>query len=160
MAKTHSYRARLRWTGSVHGPTSSYEGYSREYAVDVEGKPVLAGSADPLFRGDPALHNPEDLLLAALSACHMLSYLALAARARIEILAYEDAAEGTMEFRGGGGAFTRVVLHPKVTVAPGADTEKAAALHETAHKICFIAASVNFPVEHEAVVEQAPAQFV
>jgi len=122
--------------------------------VAIGGKPDLLGSADALFRGDPTLHNPEDLLLAALSSCHMLSYLALCARARIPVLAYVDAAEGTLEFRpDGGGSFREVVLRPRVTVAAGTDLAVATALHEKAGAQCFIAASCNFPVRHQAVVE-------
>ena len=158
MARTHDYRARLTWTGAERGPTSSYEAYSREYVVDVEGKPPLRGSADPMFRGDAALHNPEDLLVAALSTCHLLSYLAHAARAGVHVVAYEDDASGTMEFSGGGGRFTEVTLRPRVTVAPGTDESLAHRLHDRAHADCFIASSMNFPVRHEATtVVEAPA---
>jgi organic hydroperoxide reductase OsmC/OhrA len=151
MARTHDYEARLTWTGAARGGTTSYEAYSREHVVEIAGKPPLRGSADALFRGDRALHNPEDLLVAALSACHLLSYLALAARAGLHVVAYEDDARGTMELVGGGGHFTEVVLRPRVTVAPGADAELATRLHDTAHEQCFIAASMNFPVRHEPV---------
>ena len=120
----------------------------------MDGKPTLRGSSDPLFRGDPALHNPEDLLVAALSSCHMLSYLAHAARAGLHVLAYEDDATGTMTFAGGGGRFTDVLLRPRVTIAAGADAALAEALHGRAHDDCFIAASCNFPVRHEATIER------
>jgi organic hydroperoxide reductase OsmC/OhrA len=149
MAKTHAYRARLTWTGAAAGPTRTYDAYSREYVVAVDGKPPLRGSSDPMFRGDAALHNPEDLLLAALSSCHLLSYLAHAARAGLHVVAYDDDASGTMEFAGGGGRFTEVVLRPRVTVAAGHDEALARRLHDLAHHDCFIAASVNFPVRHE-----------
>ena len=152
MARTHGYEARLTWTGAARGGTTSYDAYSREHVVEIAGKPPLRGSADPLFRGDPALHNPEDLLVAALSACHLLSYLALAARAGLHVVAYEDDARGTMEFAGGGGRFTEVVLRPRVTVAAGADEALALRLHDTAHAQCFIASSVSFPVRHEPEV--------
>ena len=161
MARTHDYHARLTWTGAAHGATTSYAAYSREHVVEVAGKPPLRGSADPTFRGDAALHNPEDLLLAALSACHLLSYLALAARGGVHVLAYEDDARGTMAFEGGGGRFTEVVLRPRVTVAAGSDAALAQRLHDTAHEQCFIAASVNFPVRHEpavVVADEAAAQ--
>jgi organic hydroperoxide reductase OsmC/OhrA len=150
---------RLSWTGAAQGPTSSYESYSREYRIDVDGKAPLVGSADPLFRGDPSLLNPEELLVAALSSCHMLSYLALAARHGLVIVGYEDAASGTMALRGGGGRFTEVVLRPRVTVPSGGDEALAMRLHDQAHHDCFIAASTNFPVRHEAmvVVDGAPA---
>ncbi|WP_193367006.1 OsmC family protein [Pelagibius marinus] len=150
--KDHHYQAKLTWTGAAAGGTADYKSYSREYRADFEGKPSLTGSADPAFRGDPKLHNPEDLLLVALSSCHMLSYLALAALEGLEVVAYADEAAGTMQQEGRGGRFTEVVLHPRVTLAPGSDLERAEALHEEAHATCFIANSVNFPVRHDATV--------
>ncbi len=153
MEQPHRYALRLDWTGGRHGPTLKYDSYSREYRVEIEGKPALTGSADAPFRGDPALINPEDMLLAALSSCHMLSYLALAARARIAVSAYTDAASGTMSEKAPHRmGFTEVILRPRVTVAAGTDLAKANALHEKAHEICFIANSVNFPVRHEAEI--------
>ena len=155
MAREHRYAAHLTWTGAAQGPTKDYASYSREYVVRIEGKPDLIGSSDPLFRGDAKRHNPEDWLLAALSACHMLTFLALCARKTISVLSYEDAASGTMVLEGGGGRFTEVVLRPKVVLAAGANAEAAEALHEEAHRHCFIAASVNFPVRHEAETKLA-----
>ena len=146
------YHARLVWSGGALGPTRSVESYSREFRVDIEGKPPLRGSADPAFRGDPALHNPEDLLLSALSACHMLSYLAVCAHAGIVVLSYEDAAVGTLARRDGRVRFLDVLLRPKVVLEPGSDIERARALHAKAHDICIIANSVSFPVSHEADV--------
>ena len=158
MAKQHTYAAKLTWTGAAHGPVRDYAGYSRDYRVEIAGKPALNGTADPMFKGDPAVHNPEDLLVAALSGCHMLTYLAHCARAKIEVVAYEDDASGIMVFEGGGGRFTEVTLRPRVTVAPGCDLDKARALHEPAHHDCFIANSVNFPVRNEpTVVEATPS---
>lgn len=157
MAREHHYAAHLTWTGAARGPTKDYASYSREYVVRIEGKSDLIGSSDPLFRGDPKLHNPEDWLLAALSACHMLTYFAICARKGIQVVAYEDGASGTMALEGGGGHFTEVVLRPKVTLAAGSDARAAEALHEEAHKNCFIAASVNFPVRHEAETRVSPS---
>jgi len=151
-AKPHHYATRLTWTGAAQGGTRDYQGYSREYRADFADKPSLTGSADPAFRGDPALHNPEDLLVVALSSCHMLSYLALAALEGLEVVAYEDEASGTMLQEGRGGRFSEVVLRPRVTLAPGSDVTRAHALHEDAHQTCFIANSVNFPVRHEAEI--------
>ncbi len=151
----HRFECRLVWTGASQGPTSSYEGYSREYRVDFEGKPSLRGTAAAVFRGDPALHDPEDWLVAALSACHALSYLALCARAGIHVIGYEDEVFGKMERVDGVTKFTDVTLHPKVSIAPGSDAEKARALHEKAHAICFIANSVNFPVRHAPTISVA-----
>jgi organic hydroperoxide reductase OsmC/OhrA len=152
MPRSHEYRSHLRWTGASQGPTRSYTEYSREYVVEIPGKTALRGSADSIFHGDAAFHNPEDLLLASLSGCHLLTYLSLAARAGLHVVAYEDAASGTLVLEGGGGHFTEVVLRPKVTIAPGHDVALAERLHEMAHGECFVAASVNFPVRHEAVV--------
>ncbi len=152
MPRTHDYAVHLTWTGGADGPAHDYASYSRTYALAIAGKPTLEASADPLFRGDPALHNPEDLLVGALAGCHMLTYLAHCVRAKITVTAYEDAASGTMVLESGGGRFTEVTLRPRVTVAADADVEKALALHEAAHHDCFIAASMNFPVRHDAEV--------
>lgn len=157
MTGPHVYRTRLEWTGAAQGPTIGYRDYSREYVLRIAGKPDLVGSADPTFLGDAARHNPEDLLLAALSSCHMLSYLALAARAKLHVVAYEDEAEATMVLDKGGGHFTEAMLRPRVTVVKGADLDLARTLHAEAHKVCFIAASVNFPVRNEPVIVEAPA---
>ena len=145
MAREHHFAARLVWTGAEHGPTRDYQSYSRDYRVEVEGKPPLVGSSDPAFRGDAAKHNPEDLLVAALSACHLLSYLALCAQAGIEVVAYEDQASGLMAIKERRMRFVEVTLAPHVTIAAG-DLDQARALHEKAHETCFIANSVNFPV--------------
>jgi organic hydroperoxide reductase OsmC/OhrA len=153
--KEHHYEAHITWTGAAGGGTRTYQGYSREYRAESPGKPPVTGSADPAFRGDPTLHNPEDMLVLSLSACHMLSYLALAALEGLEVVAYEDNASGTMQQEGKGGRFTEVVLRPRVTLAPGSDLERGEALHEEAHRTCFIANSVNFPVRHEAEVRCA-----
>jgi organic hydroperoxide reductase OsmC/OhrA len=151
----HQYTAELRWTGASAGPTRSYQSYSREYEFQSPGKPAMRGSADAHFRGDASLYNPEDLLVAALATCHLLSYLAECARAGVEVVSYEDEALGTMTMRDGKLRFTDVLLRPRVTVVPGKDLEKARRLHETAHAGCYIANSVNFPVRHEAVVAAA-----
>ena len=153
--RPHRYAARLRWIGPAHGPTTSYKTYSREYVIEADGKPALRGSADPHFLGDAGLYNPEDLLVAALSACHLLSYLAECARAGIAVVAYEDDARGEMTLIDGAIRFREVVLHPKVAIADAARVDEAHALHEKAHAVCFIANSVNFPVRHDAVVTAA-----
>jgi organic hydroperoxide reductase OsmC/OhrA len=150
VAKEHLYRINTIWTGASQGSTSSYDAYSREYVINIDGKPPFVGSADPTFRGDAALYNPEDLLLMALSACHMLSYLALCARAGIRVISYSDVATGKMAQKNGKIRFTEVILHPLVTIEAGDVLEKARSLHDNAHHVCFIANSVNFPVLHEA----------
>jgi len=151
----HYFECRLVWTGATKGPTATYEGYSREYRIDIPGKPSLRGSSAPVFKGDPALHNPEDLLVAALSGCHMLSYLALCSRAGIQVTGYEDEVEGAMARVDGVTRFTEVVLHPKVSILAGSDPEKALLLHERAHAECLIARSVNFPVRNIPTISVA-----
>ena len=148
---THRFNAHLNWTGAADGPAVSYESYSRNYRIEIDGKPPLLGSSAPIYRGDSNLHNPEDLLVAALSACHMLWYLHLCTEAGIHVSAYSDDAEGTMDRRGAEIAFTEVILRPEVTIIQG-NKEKALALHEDANRKCFIANSVNFPVRHEPVI--------
>jgi len=155
MARQHSYKVNLTWTGNTGSGTSSYKAYERSYNIDVEGKPAIAGSSDPAFRGDRSRWNPEELMVGSLSACHKLWYLHLCATAGIVVLAYSDQAEGVMEETAdGSGRFVSVTLHPQVTIAAGGDAAKARALHEPAHEKCFIANSVNFPVRCEPVVSK------
>jgi organic hydroperoxide reductase OsmC/OhrA len=154
MGEAH-YQTKLVWSGGALGPTRAVETYSREFRAEFQGKVPLRGSADPAFHGDPALYNPEDLLLSALSACHMLSYLAVCAHAGIVVVSYEDSAVGTLARREGKVRFVDALLRPKVVLEPGSNIEKARALHGKAHDICVIVNSVNFPVRHEAHVEFA-----
>jgi len=146
--KEHTYEVRIDWTGNDGQGTKSYKAYRRDHTIAVAGKPVIPGSSDPNFRGDHGRYNPEDLLVASLSSCHMLWYLHLCSTNKITVVAYHDAASGVMEETGdGSGRFVRVQLRPVVTIATGDDKAKAVALHEEAHHYCFIANSVNFPVE-------------
>ena len=150
----HKYSALLVWDGNIGHGTSNYMDYGRGYRVCIEGKPDLIGSADPLFLGDAAVHNPEELFVAALSSCHMLSYLALCSRNKVNVLSYQDRAHGTMRLvpKTGGGKFEEVTLEPLVTIAPGCDDKLAMKLHDKAHDVCFIANSVRCPVRHNAIV--------
>jgi organic hydroperoxide reductase OsmC/OhrA len=152
VGREHRYETTLTWTGAGHGSTVSYQGYSREFLVEFPGKPPLTGSADPTFLGDGKLHNPEDLLLAALSACHMLSYLALCSREKITVRAYHDEAIGNMAIKDGKMRFVMVMLRPHVVIAEPDKLERAKALHNRAHAECFIANSVNFPVGNDPSV--------
>ena len=145
----HRYRVGVEWTGNRGSGTDGYRNYGREHVICIEGKPAIAGSSDPAFRGDAARHNPEDMLVAALSTCHMLAYLHMATLAGVVVTAYTDTAEGTMVTEGNGGRFTEVVLRPVVTIAAASDPVKAEAAHADAHHSCFIASSVNFPVRCE-----------
>jgi organic hydroperoxide reductase OsmC/OhrA len=145
----HHFECRLTWTGARFGATDDYGRYSREYTIELEGKPALTLSAAPAFKGDAALANPEDLLVAALSGCHCLSYLALCARAGVRVAAYEDHATGILRREGGVMRFTEVRLRTCVTVARAEQVARALELHARAHEECFIASSVNFPVLNE-----------
>lgn len=146
----HRYETALAWSDPAG--TRDYRGYAREHTVTAPGRPVLTGSADRAFRGDPTRWNPELLLLAALSECHLLSYLSFCAHAGVVVTAYADTATATMVQEGQGGRFTEAVLHPRVQVAEAGMVEAATALHEPAHAACFIASSVAFPVRHEVEV--------
>ena len=148
--KTHHYPVTVAWTGNTGNGTVKPNAYSKDHEVTGDGKPVITASSDPAFNGDPARWNPEELLVASLSQCHMLWYLSRCAKHGVVVTAYVDNAEGVMaEDRNGGGRFTSVVLRPEITLAAGADQAKADAQHHEAHELCFIANSVNFPVTVE-----------
>jgi organic hydroperoxide reductase OsmC/OhrA len=154
--KQHIYPVRVSWTGNDGDGTRSYRGYRRDHVIAAAGKPAIDGSSDPKFRGDASRYNPEELLVAALSSCHMLSYLHLCAVNQVVVVAYEDDATGFMEETAeGGGRLTKTILKPKVTITPEGDAAKAKELHHEAHRLCFIANSVNFPVETEPVIMAA-----
>lgn len=153
---THAYLTHLEWTGNLGQGTARYTGYARSFRATVEGKPPLMLSADAAFRGDAALHNPEDLLVAAIAGCHMLAYLALCARHGLQVRSYTDEAKGTMTVDpDGSGRFTRVELHPAVELASGSDETLAHRLHDTAHQRCFIANSCRVPISHRATIRVA-----
>jgi organic hydroperoxide reductase OsmC/OhrA len=146
----HHYETMLEWTGNLGTGTSAYAAYSRNHVITSPGKEPIEGSSDPTFRGDPSLWNPEQLLVASLSACHQLWYLHLCAVARVVVTRYEDRAEGSMATTpSGDGRFTRVILRPRVWITPASNAETARRLHDEAHHKCFIANSVNFDVVHE-----------
>ncbi len=143
---THCYQVRVEWTGNSGTGTSSYRAYKRDHEIGGEGKAqTIFGSSDPAFRGDASRYNPEELLVASLSACHMLWYLHLCADAGIVVTAYRDEAGGEMRDE----VFQRVILRPEVAITDPARIEQALALHSEAHARCFIAKSVRFPVSHE-----------
>ncbi len=150
--KQHHYQVNTIWSGAAQGPTRDYKSYSREHVIEIAGKPPILCSADPGFRGDPARHNPEEMLVAAISACHMLWYLHFCAVKGVVVTSYVDAAEGTMIEEPHNGRFAEVVLRPTVTITGASDPARAEALHEPAHAECFIANSVNFPVRYEPTI--------
>ncbi|WP_458781829.1 OsmC family protein [Arthrobacter sp. D3-16] len=148
----HRYALTVQWTGNLGGGTSSYRGYSRDHDILIPGLPALHGSADPTFHGDKERYNPEQLLLAALAQCHMLSFLHVAVKHGVVVTDYRDEATGLMKLnRDGSGQFESVTLRPQVTVADERHLELAGQLHHEANQLCFIARSVNFPVEHAPV---------
>lgn len=152
-ANQHTYTTTTRWTGNDGSGTSSYRAYRRDHDVVAGGKAPIACSSDPAFRGDRTRYNPEELLVASLSACHMLWYLHLCAVSGVVVTGYVDTASGTMdESTDGSGQFSSVVLRPAVRIAAGSDAGAAAELHHKAHEMCFIARSVNFPVRCEPEV--------
>jgi organic hydroperoxide reductase OsmC/OhrA len=156
--KTHRYSVSVEWTGNRGSGTSAYRAYSRDHTIGAGSKPTIAGSSDPAFLGDAARWNPEDLIVASVSACHKLWYLHLAAEAGVIVTAYVDRAEGVMvEDAERGGYFTGITLHPEVTVSAASDPAEAQALHAAAHHKCFVANSLNFPVACEATVTVASA---
>ena len=147
MSRTHTYTLTVTWTGDRGTGTSGYRAYGRTHEVCAPGLPVLPGSSDPAFRGEPDRWSPELLLVAALSQCHLLWYLHLCAEAGVVVTGYTDEPTGRMaEDSDGGGRFTQVTLRPRVTVTAADMVDRAVALHEPAHHRCFIANSVNFPV--------------
>ncbi len=149
----HEYAARIVWEGNTGAGTSSYAGYGRQYRVQMAGKPDIMGSADPGFRGEAHKHNPEELLVIALSSCHMLSYLALCARNSITVVSYSDDASGVMKTTPqGGGKFESVTLRPRVSILERDKVTLAMELHEKAHELCFIASSCNFPIRNSPVM--------
>lgn len=146
----HDYTSWVIWTGNRGEGTAHYLAYDRSWDVAVPGKPVIHCSNDPLLGGDPGRMNPEDLLLSALSACHMLWYLHYASDAGIIVTGYEDNPLGQGEVGpGGAGRFVRATLRPRITVPAGTDMAAAEAIHHRIHKVCFIARSVNFPVGYD-----------
>lgn len=149
----HTYTSHVIWTGNRGEGTANYRSYDRSWDIAIPGKPVIHCSNDPLLGGDKTKMNPEDILLSALSACHMLWYLHYASDAGIIVTHYADAPTGVgVVERGGAGRFTSATLHPRVTVARGTDIDAANAIHGRIHDVCFIARSVNFPISYQPQV--------
>jgi organic hydroperoxide reductase OsmC/OhrA len=156
--KRHTYSIRVDWTGNQGIGTSAYRAYSRAHEINAQGKTAIAGSSDPVFRGDAARWNPAELLIAALSACHQLWYLHLCADAGIVVVAYSDDASGVeIEQADGAGQFESATLRPHAKLAAGSDENIARRLHDAAAEKCFIARSVSFKVEHKPTFEIASA---
>lgn len=143
----HHYKLKITWTGNRGEGTINYQGYDRNHTIQSDNKIAIAGSSDPSFRGDPGRYNPEEMLVASISACHMLWFLHLCTTVGVIVTAYTDEATGIMEeTANGGGRFKEVTLHPVITLKEASMKAKADALHAKAHELCFIANSVNFPI--------------
>lgn len=154
MHHQHNYEVSINWTGNKGTGTSDYKAYERSHTIFGQGKVVIEGTSDPAFRGDKTKYNPEEFLVAALSTCHMLTYLHQCAVAGVIVTEYSDKATGVMkETPDGGGHFTEVTLYPFVKVKEAAMINKAKELHHKSSTLCFIAASVNFPVYHQPTIE-------
>ncbi|MEN8927637.1 MAG: OsmC family protein [Flavobacteriales bacterium] len=152
MAKPHIFTTQLSWRLKDGENTQNPRNYTRDHTVNIEDKKLLNLSAAKSFRGNTNLLNPEDLLLSALTSCHMMSYLYVCAQNGIEILSYSDNSEGFLEVIGEGGHFERVELNPVVTIKHQKDLTLAQELHTKANELCFIANSCNFPIHHKANV--------
>jgi len=156
MAREHRYDVTVEWTGNRGAGTESYRAYGREHLISAEGKPPILGSSDPAFRGDADRWNPEQLLVAAVSACHKLWYLHLASEAGISVLAYRDEAIGKMvEDAKAGDRITEVILRPHVTIRATDDADLALRVHHDVPARCAIANSVTCVIRHEPVIEQS-----
>jgi len=156
MSKNHQYNIDLEWRGNEGSGTSSYRGYSRDYTVAADGKPIIFGSSDPAFLGDSTRHNPEDMFLASIASCHMLWYLHLASSAGIVVVSYRDNAMGVMNTNpDGSGEFTSVTLSPSLVITDASRTGEAKALHDKVGDLCFIARSINVPIHHDVTIEAA-----
>lgn len=150
--KTHTYGTYVHWSASSGEGTASYRSYSRDHIIGGMGKPEIAASSDPSFRGNATRYNPEELLVASLSSCHMLWYLHLCSVNGIKVVDYADQASGAMEENDGSGQFVEVELRPVVTILGATGRARALELHHEAHQLCFIARSVNFPVKVDAKI--------
>lgn len=152
--KTHHYKVTTEWTGNTGLGTSNYKSYERSVTVAINNKCDILCTSDTAFNSDRTKHNPEELLLASISSCHMLWYLHLCAEAGVIVLAYTDHATATMiETVGNGGKFTEAILYPVIVVKDEAMIEKARDLHARANELCYIAKSCNFPIGHRATIK-------
>lgn len=149
MENEHAYKSSLTWTGNKGSGTMDYRSYDRDFVVSIENKAPISGSSDSVFLGDKTKYNPEDLLLASVSSCHMLWYLHLCSKNEIVVMEYKDNAVGTMlENSDGSGQFKGILLQPEVLISNKNQKDLANSLHEEANKMCFIANSLNFKVKH------------
>jgi organic hydroperoxide reductase OsmC/OhrA len=155
--KAHQYKLTSTWTGNTGQGTKTYRGYERSLTVSAANKVDILCTSDTAFNSDKTKHNPEELLLAAISSCHLLWYLHLCADAGVNVTSYVDNAVGVMnETPDGGGHFTEVTLYPTIVVTDQAMVDKAVELHKDANRLCYIANSCNFPIHHKPSVTVVP----
>lgn len=151
------FKATLHWHSKESSNTTLTKRYNRNHTITLEGKPNIEVSAAKAFKGDPSLYNPEDLLLSSLVSCHMMSYLYCCSQSKIEVIAYSDCAEATLEVNEDeSGKIVKVVLNPLVTITNADQVELALSLHKKANQLCFIANSCNFKIEHNATCKVSP----
>lgn len=146
LPRESSFQTLVRWTGAFLPDQTGARSYSRDMQVEPTGKPPILGSAGARYFGDDTRYNPEDLMLASLAECHLLTYLALASQAKIRIESLSIAITGVLGKVDGKTRFVRATLTPRVSLAAGADRARAEALHRDAHEQCFMSNSVNFPI--------------
>jgi organic hydroperoxide reductase OsmC/OhrA len=151
MSKEHKYYLTIEWTGNTGVGTLNYRSYDRNHKIKATEKHEIWASADPSFRGDKSKYNPEELLVASISGCHMLWFLHLCADEGIVVTDYIDTPVGIMiESESGGGRFKEVILNPVVTIKNSMDSYLLENIHSKANQLCFIANSLNFKVKHNA----------
>lgn len=154
MGFKHLFKVKLNWFSTRNEGVSTSKSYNKSHTIAIEGKPILTISAAKAFKGDPALYNPEDMLLSSIVSCHMMSYLYVCAQNGLEVVSYTDAAEATLEvLENGSGRFIEVRLYPKVVIRQKEKITEALSLHKKANELCFIANSCNFPIVHEPSCE-------
>jgi organic hydroperoxide reductase OsmC/OhrA len=153
MNTIHNYKLSVKWTGNQGTGTSDYKDFERSYSIQIENKADILGSADAEFRGDKTKHNPEELLLASVSSCHMLWYLHLCAENNIIVTDYIDNATAILEeTTNGNGKFASITLNPTVTITDKIMVDQAKELHKKANEFCFVANSLNIKVDHQPII--------
>jgi organic hydroperoxide reductase OsmC/OhrA len=153
MNTQHNYKLDVKWTGNQGTGTSNYKDFERSYNIEIENKVDILGSSDPEFRGDKTKHNPEELLLASVSSCHMLWYLHFCTENKIIVTDYVDNATAVLEVTAdGNGKFASITLNPNVSVTEKTMIEQATELHKKANEFCFVANSLNFKVDHQPII--------
>jgi organic hydroperoxide reductase OsmC/OhrA len=149
--RVHRYHATCHWAGDT---AIGYESYDRAHTSSAPpASTELMLSADPAFLGHPEKLNPEQLVVMAASSCQLLSFLAIAARGRVQVLEYDDRAEAEMPEDDKPMRLTKITLKPRIVVGPDVKEERVLKFTEMAHKQCYIANSLSTEVAVEPTVE-------